>query len=187
MDGFVGPVEIHVVFAGGIADGVKGFDPLRLVANVLGLKEEEHAEAVDGVLSGRGYIDVVAERQFLRLVAPGGEPVASHSAVPRLVVSPACGIADPFPRQYGGEGAEDNAARLDCPNLVQVTDGRAKLKAIALAVRVAGIDIVWPVEAGEVVVLVTRWLDGHRVRTAPGKGLVAKIDRHTLRTDATEG
>src|SRR6202789_3757394 len=145
MYGFVGPVEIHVWFAGGIADGVKGFDPLRLVANVLCLKEEEHAEAVDRELPGGGDIDVVAERQFLRLIAPGGDPVAPHSAVPRLVVSPACGIADPFPWQHGGEGAENNAARFDCPNLVQVTDCRAKLKPIALAVWVARIDIVWPV------------------------------------------
>src|ERR1700722_19371796 len=174
MYGFVGPVEIHVVFAGRIADGVKGFDPLRLVANVLCLKEKEHPQAVDGVLSGRGEIDVVAERQFLRLVAPGGEPVASHSAVPRLIVRPACGIADPFPRQHGGEGAENNAPRLDCPNLVQVTDCRAKLKAIALAVRVGWIYIVWPVEAGQVVVLVACRLDRDRVSTATGQGLPAK-------------
>jgi hypothetical protein len=33
MHGFVGPVEIHIVFAGRVADGVKGFDSLRLVAN----------------------------------------------------------------------------------------------------------------------------------------------------------
>src|SRR4029077_11699416 len=118
MDGFVGPIEIHVMLAQGVAVGVKKLSAAQLVADVLGLEKIEHAQAIDWIFSGGAVINISSQRELGRMKAPGQEALIAHSAVARLVVGPARRVVNPLPGQDVGKGAEPQAASFNRPNFI---------------------------------------------------------------------
>ena len=89
VHGFVGPIEVHVVLAQRVAISVKELCARGFVPDILGLKEVEHSQEIDRILSRSALVDVRAKRNLGWLEAPSHQALIAHLAVARFVVGPA--------------------------------------------------------------------------------------------------
>src|SRR5581483_7583115 len=149
VNGFVGPVKVHVMLAQTIATIVERLCTRELMLDILGLKEIQHAQAVDRILPRRAVIYVGAERDLFRFKSPRHQTFITHAAVARLVISPAGRIVNPFPGKNVSEGAQHDCSRLDRPDFIQVTDRRTNLQPEPVTVGIVRINYVGPIEPAE--------------------------------------
>src|ERR1700677_1923360 len=118
---FIGPIEVHVVFARLVPDFFENGSSLRFTADVFRLEKIKHSQAVNGFSPFRTLIDIRSEGHFCRIKSPCSQAILAHSAVTGLVVRPPRGVMDPFPRKYLGKLAQNNTAVFNSPDLVQMT------------------------------------------------------------------
>ena len=125
---------------------MKQFRARRLVPNIFGFEKVEHAEEVNRILAGRALINICAKRDSAWIELPRLQPLVTHAAMTRLVISPARGIVNPLPGQNVRECAQNYAPRFDRPNLIQMTDRRAELQLHSFTIGISRINYVGPVK-----------------------------------------
>src|SRR5215831_4540740 len=163
MDGFVGPIEIHVVFAERVSVFVELLRASELVPDVLGLEKVQHSETINRILTGGAVVNVGSKRNFCGLKSPPDEALITHAAVARFVVGPASGVVNPFPWKHVGEGTQHDTACLNRPNFVDVADGRAQLELQSLTIGEVWIDDVGPIKTTWPETRVASWTLRNRV------------------------